>query len=151
LRYWDPASREHRFRLLVRRGTSYPSPGQVARVLISASYDGQTCLGIPLCRITCEEEIARGKGLELVGSPAGGFRLASPVADFRGGGPVQVNKSDPLYLPANPPAQKGVARFDLTFTVDEKGYLCLTARDILTGAMVENAGRILCLVRNNQD
>ena len=49
--YWDSKSREHRFRFLVRSGALYPSAGQVARITISAAYDGQTRLGIPLFEI----------------------------------------------------------------------------------------------------
>jgi hypothetical protein len=48
LRYWDSATQEHHYRFLVHSGTRYPSAGQVARVVISAAYAGQTHLGIPL-------------------------------------------------------------------------------------------------------
>ena len=51
LRYWDPALQEHHYRFLVHSGTRYPSAGQVARIVISAAYDGQTLLGIPLYEI----------------------------------------------------------------------------------------------------
>lgn len=143
VRYWDPESREHRYRLLVRRGARCPGAGQVARIVISAAYDGQTRLGIPLCRISGDEQGALGPGLELVGSPGGGLRLAGPVTDCCvGSRPVVVNRTDPTYLSASPPARKGVPRFELTFTVDGQGYLCLTARDLVTGFLVKSAERI---------
>jgi molecular chaperone DnaK (HSP70) len=147
LRYWDPVSAEHRYRLLVRRGTAFPSAGQVARILISAAYDGQTQLGIPLYRISGDEENTPMKGLELVGTIDGGFRLAGPVNDCGNScRPVMVNKAEPTYLSASPPAQKGVPRFELTFTVDENGCLCLSARDLMTGLLVKNAWRMHRLI-----
>jgi molecular chaperone DnaK (HSP70) len=147
VRYWDPHSREHRYRLLVRRGAKYPSAGQVARIQISAAYDGQALLGIPIFRITGEPGSALGAGLELVGTLGGGLRLAGPAPDSRAGcNPVQVNRVDPTYLSASPPAQKGMPRFELTFTVDEQGYLCVSARDLLSGKVVKNAERIQRLI-----
>ena len=71
LRYWDPSSREHRYRFLVRSGARFPSPGQVARITISAAYDGQDRLGIPLYEISTAPE-AHAPALELVSDPAGG-------------------------------------------------------------------------------
>jgi hypothetical protein len=147
LRYWDPVSREHRYRLLIRCGARYPSAGQVARLLISAAYDGQIHLGIPLYRITAEEGSTVGTGLELVGTPGGGLRFAGPAPDYGDGyRPVQVNRKEPTCLSASPPAQKGVPRFELTFTIDGHGYLCLTARDLVTGTLVKNSERVHRLV-----
>jgi hypothetical protein len=147
LRYWDPVSHEHRYRFLVRRGACYPSAGQVARILISAAYDGQTQLGISLCRIVGETGSALGAGLELVATPGGGLRLAGPVPDCSDGcQPVQVNLAEPTYISAFPPAQKGVPRFELTFTIDGQGYLCFTARDIVTGMVVKNSVRLHRLI-----
>ena len=143
LRYWEPVSREHRYRLLVRRGARYPSAGQVARVLISAAYDGQTQLGIPLYQIKNENESTFVAGLELVGSPDGGLRIAGPVRDCTDGfRPVKVENGELTFLSAIPPAQKGIPRFELTFTLDGQGYLCMTVRDISTGTLVRNASRV---------
>ncbi len=38
LDYRDPVTGDHRYRFLVRNGTRYPSPGQVAKIIISAAY-----------------------------------------------------------------------------------------------------------------
>lgn len=136
LRYWDPGTREHRYRFLARGGARFPSAGQVARITISAAYDGQARLGIPLYEIrTGHEETA--PTLELVHDPDGGVRLAGP-----GGGaeedspPVLVNGRNPTLLAADPPAVKGEPRFELTFTIDRERQLCLTARDLITGKLV---------------
>ena len=136
LRYWDPAAGEHHYRFLVHSGTRYPSAGQVARVTISASYDGQTHLGIPLC------EIGSGDGgstpaLELVSEVAGGVRIAGPEQDAgteRTG--VHVNGRTPTLLVADPPGRKGEPRFECTFSLDTERNLCLSARDLVTGRLV---------------
>lgn len=136
LRYWDPAAGEHHYRFLVHSGTRYPSAGQVARVTISASYDGQTRLGIPLCEIGDGDE-GRPPGLELVSEAGGGIRIAGPEQETgnRGTG-VHVNAHTPTLLVADPPARKGEPRFECTFSLDAGQNLCLTARDLLTGKIV---------------
>jgi molecular chaperone DnaK (HSP70) len=137
LRYWDAAAREHRYRFLVHSGARYPSAGQVARITISAAYDGQTRLGIPLYAMS---SVAGGSApsLELVLDPAGGVRLAGP-ADEAGeeNRPVLVNGKTPTLLTADPPALKGEPRFELTFTLDRERQLCVTARDLVSGTLVK--------------
>ena len=137
LRYWDSAAQEHRYRFLVHSGTRYPSAGQVARIVISAAYDGQTLLGIPLY------EIGGTAGdspplLELVSDTGGGVRLAGPAqdADFAGR-IVHVNERSPILLVATPPARKGEPRFECTFIIDPDRNLCLSARDLVTGMLVK--------------
>jgi molecular chaperone DnaK len=137
LQYWDPSAREHRYRFLVRSGTRYPSAGQVARITISAAYDGQTRLGIPLYKISTLPD-ARAPALELVSDPAGGIRLAGPAEDAGAGSrPVLVNGRTPTLLVADPPALKGEPRLELTFVLDAEKQLCVTARDLGTGTLVK--------------
>ncbi len=136
LRYWDPAAREHRYRFLVRGGARFPSAGQVARITISAAYDGQVRLGIPLYEIRTGQE-GTAPSLELVRDPAGGVRLAGPDDDTgEGSPPVPFNGNNPTLLAVDPPAVKGEPRFELTFTIDRERQLCLTARDIISGTLV---------------
>jgi molecular chaperone DnaK (HSP70) len=136
LRYWDPVSREHRYRFLVHSGARFPSAGQAARITISAAYDGQARLGLSLYEMG-EEKDGTIPALELIRDPAGGVRIATPAEDAGGRCmPVLVNGSLPLLLTANPPGVKGEPRFELTFTIDTQRQLCLTARDLITGTLV---------------
>jgi molecular chaperone DnaK (HSP70) len=147
LHYRDSATGDHRYRFLVRNGSRYPSAGEVARVLISAAYDGQICLGIPLCLIPRNAENGREAGIELVGDPDGGMRLAGPASGCRmESRPVQVNKNEPTLLIATPPARKGEPRFELAFTIDRQRYLCVTVRDLMTGVLVKDAARMYRLI-----
>ncbi|NLD56996.1 MAG: hypothetical protein GX651_02535 [Methanomicrobiales archaeon] len=136
LRYWDAKTQEHHYRYLVHSGTRYPSAGQVARVVISAAYDGQALLGIPLCAMGGEE--GAGPDLELVAEQGGGVRLAGPVQDAPStGSAAQVNEHAPTLLVADPPARKGEPRFECTFTLDAEKNLCVSARDLITGTLVK--------------
>jgi molecular chaperone DnaK (HSP70) len=140
LRYWDPETLRHQYRLLVRSGTPYPSAGQVARLVISASYDGQTHLGIPLCEIRNGGDIREFPTLELVASADGGLQCAD-LSDTRSDEhpPVWVNERAPTFLVAAPPAKKGEPRFEVTFTIDGERQLKVTARDVQTGRLVKDA------------
>jgi molecular chaperone DnaK (HSP70) len=145
LRYWDAALQEHHYRFLVHSGTRFPSAGQVARIIISAAYDGQALLGIPLYEIggTSEGSVPQ---IELVSATGGGVRLADPVKDADSAGQVvYANERSPTLLPAIPPAHRGEPRFECTFTVDADRNLCLSARDLLTGTLVKVNAPVLRL------
>lgn len=137
LRYWDPAVQEHHYRFLVHSGTRYPSAGQVARIVISATYDGQALLGIPLYEIggTAGGPVPQ---IELVSDTGGGVRLAGPAQDAESPGQVvHANERSPTLLVATPPARRGEPRFECTFTIDPERNLCLSARDLVTGTLVK--------------
>jgi actin-like ATPase involved in cell morphogenesis len=137
LRYWDPASREHRYRFLVHSGARFPSAGQVARITISAAYDGQARLGLSLYEIGGDGG-GTAPSLELVQDHAGGVRLAAPEKDAdEGSRPRLVNGTMPTLLSADPPGVKGEPRFELIFIIDRERRLCLTARDLVTGKLVK--------------
>jgi len=136
LRYWDAASREHRYRFLVHSGARFPSAGQVARITISAAYDGQVRLGLSLYEIGRDGH-GTGPVLELVQDPAGGVRLAAHEKDAdEESRPRLVNGIIPTLLTADPPGIKGEPRFEMTFIIDRERQLCLTARDLITGKLV---------------
>ena len=139
LRYWDSTSNEHRYRFLVRNGARYPSAGQVARIVISASYDSQSRMGIPIYEISSGGGEADQCNIELISDSGGGMRIAGPAPDAETGVKgVWVNEHSPAVLVASPPAQKGEPRFELTFTIDIRRNLCVTARDVITGMLIKN-------------
>ena len=136
LRYWDAGTREHRYRFLVRSGARFPSAGQVARITISAAYDGQSLLGLPVYELATSADAAP-PALELVSDTTGGVRLACPAKDAgRAGSPRLANGGTPTLIRADPPALKGEPRFELTFVLDGDKTLRVTARDLVTGKLV---------------
>ncbi|MDP3564047.1 MAG: Hsp70 family protein [Methanoregula sp.] len=145
IRHWDPVAHEYRYRFIVRNGARYPSAGQVARFIISGAYDGQAYLGIPLCEIGTAGHDPHGH-LELVSNDRGEVQIAGPAPDaIPARCPVFVNELEPTLLHASPPAQKGEPRFELRFFLDRQGYLCLTARDLLTGLIVKRDAQVFRL------
>ena len=145
LRYWDPASREHRYRFLVHSGARFPSAGQVARITISAAYDGQARLGLSLYEIGGDGN-EMTPSFELVQDHAGGVRLAAPEKDAdEESRPRLVNGMIPTLLSADPHGVKGEPRFELTFTIDRERQLCLTARDLITGKLVRRDAPVFLL------
>jgi len=145
IRHWDPVAREYRYRFIVRNGARYPSAGQVARFIISGAYDGQAYLGIPLCEISTASNDLHNH-IELVSNIKGELQIAGPAPDaLPAKCPVLVNEQEPTLLHASPPAQKGEPRFELTFLLDRQGYLCLTARDLLTGLIVKRDTQVFRL------
>jgi len=138
LRYRDPVTGGHQYRFLARSGTRFPSAGQVARVVISATYDGQCQLGLPLCEIPPLGDAQPGGGFELVAGSDGGLHVIPPSPDAgEGSRPVPVIPDNPVFLSAIPPAKKGEPRFELTFRLDREGWLCVTARDLVSGKLVK--------------
>ncbi len=140
IRYWDPVTLTHGYRFLVRGGTPYPSAGQVARLIVSAAYDGQTHLGIPLYEYRNGNGQAPCHSIELVAATGGGLRCAdAATTPSNEHPPVLVNERVPMFLVADPPAKKGEPRFEVTFTIDGTKQLAVTARDVQTGRLVKDA------------
>jgi hypothetical protein len=46
-----------------------------------------------------------------------------------------VNEHSPTFLPADPPARQGEARFEVEFGIDANKRLLVTARDLRTGRL----------------
>jgi hypothetical protein len=145
IRHWDPVAREYRYRFIVRNGARYPSAGQVARFIISGAYDGQVYLGIPLCEISIAGHDHHSH-IELIANNKGEMQIAGPAPEaIPAISPMLVNEQEPTLLYASPPAKKGEPRFELTFFLDRQGYLCLTARDLLTGLIVKRDAQVFRL------
>ncbi|PKL58075.1 MAG: hypothetical protein CVV34_04230 [Methanomicrobiales archaeon HGW-Methanomicrobiales-5] len=76
----------------------------------------------------------------------GELQIAGPAPDaIPAVCPALVNMQEPTLLHASPPAKKGEPRFELTFFLDREGYLCLTARDLLTGLRVKRDAQVFRL------
>ncbi len=134
VRFWNPVSRTHEFRTIIRKGTKFPVPGGVARLAIKASYDGQIQLGLPVFE-GVPPGGDEGGGIELIAGPAGGFR----ILEERNGNERNyrwINENEPPFIPADPPAMKGIVRFEITFNIDGNKRLLVTVRDLLTGSIV---------------
>jgi molecular chaperone DnaK (HSP70) len=133
IRHYDARKGDYDYRLLVRRGTPYPTPGPVARLTVRASHDGQSQLGLAVFELG---ERRRGAAVELVFDPSGAARLAEVSADEEERrAHYWINERTPTFLVADPPAERGEARYEVEFGVDANKRLVVTARDLKTGRL----------------
>ena len=136
LRYWDLATRRHQYRYIVRCGMEYPTGNDVSRLLITASYDGQTHLGLALYALGKTDPQGISREIELVSDPDGSLRCLERKGPDSGPAPARINADKPTLLEATPPAVKGDVRFELAFRIDGSGHLMVTARDVRSGEYI---------------
>lgn len=138
IRYWNPQLSKYEFRPLVSSGTPYPTEGDITRIHIRATYDGQTQMGIPVFEIGTAASGNPTGDIELVRDSGGGLRLVkSPPKDDERQVYYWMNEKNPTFLVAEPPAKKGEMRFEVTFNIDGNKRLLVSARDLATNAFVK--------------
>lgn len=135
IRYVDPQKGAYDYRVIVNKGTPYPTREPVARLSIKPSYDGQRQLGLAIFEIG-EQHAAASQSVELVFDPTGAARIM-PVTpqEARDRSLFWMNESNPTFLPADPPAQEGEPRYEVEFHIDSNKRLTITAHDLVTGKL----------------
>lgn len=133
IRCVDPKKGAYDYRIVVKRGTAYPSNGPVAQWKVKASYAGQQSMGLAIFELGEVSRRGTQQPVELIFDPSGGVRVVQLTADdverqYR----FWVNEKNPTFLTANPPARMGEVRFEVTFSIDGNKRLLITARDLKT-------------------
>ena len=127
----------HSVRVLVKRGTAYPTKEPVARVTVKATHDEQ--------RASSASPSSRWGSARRAAPPVLGVRLRPPAAPASppvsptprsSAAPSRVDGRRPTFLTANPSAAQGEPRFSVEFGVDANKRLTITARDLRTGCPV---------------
>ncbi len=133
LRFLNRQKGDYDYRVLVARGTPYPTTEPVARLTIKATYEGQKQLGIAVFEIG--ERYKRSHGaMELVFDPSGAARLAAIAPDEADRRTYfWMNEGNPTFLAAEPPGKPGERRYQVSFSIDGNKRLLITARDLITG------------------
>jgi molecular chaperone DnaK (HSP70) len=136
-RYVDPKKGDYEYRLIVGRGTPYPTSEPVARITVKAAHDGQTQLGIAIFEMGERRPGADRRAVELVFDPLGAARLRAltPEEEDRQYY-FWVNEHNPTFLKADPPARRGQPRFEAEFGIDANKRLLITARDVQTKRLI---------------
>jgi molecular chaperone DnaK (HSP70) len=136
IRYLDPLKGDHDYRVLVKRGTPYPTREPVARLTVKASHHGQTQLGLAIFELGEQRRGGASEAVELVFDPSGAARLAQVTPD-EGERRTHfwVNEHSPTFLSADPPARQGEPRFEVEFGIDANKRLLVTVRDLTTGRL----------------
>jgi len=136
IRFVNPNTGGYDYRTIIQRGTAYPTREPLARLSIKATYNGQKQLGIAIFEIGDARRQNAG-AVELVFDPGGAARIM-PVAPHEQEQRTLfwMNEQSPTFLPADPPARAGEARFEVEFSVDANKRLTISARDMQTDRLV---------------
>lgn len=133
IRYVNPSTHQYDYRIIVHKGTPYPTPAPIARLSVKASYEHQSQLGLAIFEIAESSSIS-SDSVEIVFDPSGVARVMQITPnDVEQRSLFWMNESQPTFLPANPPAVRGEPRFEVEFCVDANKRLTMTSRDVKTG------------------
>jgi molecular chaperone DnaK (HSP70) len=133
IRYVDPRKNDYDYRILLRKGTPYPTTEPLAHLTIKASHEGQSELGIAVFELGEHFRQRTAAPVELVFDPQGAARVRPVDPDEEDRRYYfWVNEHSPTFLHADPPAEKGEPRFEVEFHIDGNKRLLITARDLRT-------------------
>ncbi len=133
IRFVNPAKGEYDYRVIVPRGTPYPTKDAVVRLTIKATYDGQPQLGIAIFELSETRKRGEAGGLELVFDPSGAARVMPVTAEEEEKRAYfWINEQAPTFLLAEPAGKQGEPRFEVLFNIDGNKRLLITARDLKT-------------------
>lgn len=137
IRFINPQKNNYDYRVIVQRGTPYPTQEPVTRLSVKASYDEQVHMGLAIYELGEQRQRASSRPVELVFDPSGAARITHLTADEQEKRSMfWMNEKNQTFLTANPPAMRGEARFTVEFMIDENKRLTITARDIITGQLI---------------
>ena len=138
IRYVNPQTGAYEYRVIVQRGTAYPSHQPVARMVLKPAYDGQKQLGLAIFEMG-EQFTSLTQGVELVFDPGGAARIAQVTPHEQEQRHLfWMNEHHPTFLSATPPTKQGEPRFEVEFHIDSNKRLIFSARDICTGQLTHN-------------
>ncbi|MCH2232483.1 MAG: Hsp70 family protein [Crocinitomicaceae bacterium] len=133
IRYFNTEKGDYDYRILVKRGTNYPTQGMLARLKLKATHEQQSQLGLAIFELG-EGRRSSNEAVELVFDPSGAARLTTLTPDLEEERSFfWMNEDNPTFLRADPPAEKGKPRFEVTFSIDGNKRLLITAKDLKTG------------------
>jgi molecular chaperone DnaK (HSP70) len=137
IRFINREKGDYDYKVIVQRGTPYPTEKAVARLAVRASYNGQEKLGIQIYELG-QQRRNETAPIELIFDPTGAARLI-PVSPSEQEQRARfwMNEQTPTFLVVgDTDIKQGDARFEVEFKVDINKRLTITARDIKSGQLV---------------
>jgi molecular chaperone DnaK len=146
IRYVDTNKRQYDYKILVKRGTAYPTSEPIARLTIKASHQGQQQLGIAIFEMS--EKIQSNQAVvELVFDPSGAARITQVTPhDLETRHLFWMNEQSPTFLVTPKPAAQSEPCFDVEFNIDYNKRLTITARDLSSGQLVLQGHPVVRLI-----
>ena len=134
IRWVNAKKGDYDYRVIVKRGTPYPTEQAIERLTVKATYEGQKQLGIAIFEIGESRHRGDGQAVELVFDPSGAARMVNVAPDEEDRRThFWINETSPTFLAAEPPVQQGEARFEVELGIDDNKRLLITARDLKSG------------------
>lgn len=135
IRYREAETGDYNYKIVVERGTPYPTQSPVLRLTIKASHDEQTMLGLAIFEMG--QQFQRiGQPIELVFDPGGAARIQQVTPHEQEQRSLfWMNERSPTFLIADPPAARSEPRFEVEFLIDQNKRLVINARDLKTGQL----------------
>ncbi len=138
IRYLNPQKGAYDYRVIVARGTPYPTPAPVTRLAVKSSYDGQTRLGIAIFEMGEARAQKSSPPVELVFDPTGAVRILQVAPDEQERrSQFWMNENNLTFLAAEPPGKQGETRFEVEFNIDANKRLLITARDVINNRLAQ--------------
>jgi hypothetical protein len=135
IRFVNPKTGSYDYKVIIKRGTPYPTEQPMSRLTVKASFDGQKQLGIAIFEMS-EQQPTSNSGMELIFDPSGAARMMQVTPQEQEDRRLfWMNEQNPTFLPAEPPGKQGEARFAMEFGVDSNKRLIVTARDLINGVL----------------
>lgn len=137
VRYVNSLNGRYEYRPIVKRGTQYPTTAPVAAITIKASFDDQELLGIPIFEIGSSSGTVTEQRMEMVFDETGIPRVqAVTEKESKKRTFFWINESNPTFLRAVPPAQRGEPYFRVEFNIDINRKLVITVQNVKTSEMI---------------
>lgn len=128
------ANNQYEYRVLVPRGTPYPSEKALATLKIKATFDGQQQLGLAIFEMGQSRPANATPVQELVFDPNGVARLVPLTAtEMEERSLFWMNENSPTFLTPETPPKRGEACFQVEFRVDASKRLTITVHDLRSG------------------
>ncbi len=131
IRYWNRREKCHSWHPLIKSGQPYPMK-QPVEIFLGASVPNQPSIELIIGELgtqTTSTEVYFDGDRLVTRNLSENTTQVKPLNDQDGARTIAQ---------LNPPGNPGSDRLKLQFFVNEKGYLCLTVEDILTGAILQN-------------
>ena len=131
LRYYDAEQDTYKYRLLINKGTPYPSQGALAEFYIQSTYEGQNKFGLAIYEIN-QHHNPVNEPMELFFNDQGAVQLTpltKQVQEEREH--IWLNELNPTFLVTNSPAAWGENQFKVSFSLDGNKRLLVSSYDMI--------------------
>jgi molecular chaperone DnaK len=131
IRYYDANSDTYQYRILIKKGTPYPSEKALTEFVIKATFDNQQRFGLPIYEIN-QHAIESQSQYELFFDPQGAVQIM-PLTDNEKEErkSIWLNAVNPTFLYCNHEVNKGTPCFRVSFSLDKQKRLLVTSYDMI--------------------